>query len=146
MHSGIEYSLAEIPTPIANNYIILESSSKGKFYTKNIHVLIPGSTKSEFKIGRGHESDIKVPEISVSRTHAKILMKEEGFVLEDNSSRFGTLVLVKDELKEIDCDDGLTVQIGRTIITFCIGQKECLGLEIQDSELTKTSKREVNNT
>jgi len=144
MYCGMEYPLAQIPTPLVDNYIILESSSKGKHYSKSTHVFIPSTNKSEFKIGRGHESDIKVPEISVSRTHAKILMKEEGFALEDNSSKFGTLVLIKDEFKEIDADDGLTIQIGRTLITFYIGQY--LELEMQNAELSKTSKREVNNT
>lgn len=149
LHGGAEYVLAEIPPPLADNYIVLESSTKGKLYSKSIHVLIPTQTKSLFNIGRGHESDIKVADISVSRTHARVLMREEGFVLEDNMSRFGTLVLLKDEPKEIDAENGLTVQIGRTIITFSLGQKECMGLkgvEMQSNEMARVYRRELGNT
>ena len=149
MHGGIEYTLADIPLPFADSYIVLETSTKGKFHSKSIHVLIPNETKSVFKIGRGHESDIKVADISVSRTHAKISMTEEGFALEDYRSRFGTLLLLNNEPKEIDADDGLTVQVGRTIITFSLGQKDCIGLrgvDIQNIEQTRTYRREISNT
>jgi len=49
------------------------------------------------KIGRGHDNDLRIADISVSRTHAylKFDPKLGGVVLEDNSSKFGTLVLLK---------------------------------------------------
>jgi len=50
--------------------------------------------KQYIKVGRGHETDIRVTDISVSRFHAKInrsLTTGEYFV-EDNKSKFGTLV------------------------------------------------------
>ena len=50
--------------------------------------------KSFIKVGRGHETDIRVTDISVSRFHARInrsLTTGEYFV-EDNKSKFGTLV------------------------------------------------------
>lgn len=46
-------------------------------------------------MGRGHESDLRINDISVSRVHALIKFKEGRFFLEDNLSKFGTLVLVK---------------------------------------------------
>ena len=46
-------------------------------------------------MGRGHESDLRINDISVSRLHAMIKYKEGRFTLEDNLSKFGTLVLVK---------------------------------------------------
>jgi hypothetical protein len=48
-----------------------------------------------FKLGRGHESDLRINDISVSRCHAKIKLENGKFMLEDNQSKFGTLVLVK---------------------------------------------------
>jgi pSer/pThr/pTyr-binding forkhead associated (FHA) protein len=149
MHGGIEYTLADIALPFADNYIVLETSIKGKFHSKNIHVLIPNENKSVFKIGRGYESDIKVADISVSRTHARIVTTKEGFALEDNRSRFGTLLLLNDEPKEIDEEDGLTVQIGRSIITFSLGQKDCIslrGVDIQSIEQTRSNRKEISNT
>ena len=47
-------------------------------------------------MGRGHESEVRVNDISVSRTHAIIKYKEDGIYIEDNKSKFGTLVLLKD--------------------------------------------------
>lgn len=46
-------------------------------------------------MGRGHESDLRINDISVSRLHAMIKFKDGKFLLEDNLSKFGTLVLVR---------------------------------------------------
>lgn len=48
------------------------------------------------KVGRGHDSQVRVTDISVSRFHALFKKSLEGdFILEDNNSKFGTLVLVR---------------------------------------------------
>lgn len=53
----------------------------------------------EIKIGRGHEADIRVTDISVTRTHAKLRKSNKGyFIIEDNKSKFGTLALIKSPL------------------------------------------------
>jgi len=49
-------------------------------------------------LGRGHDSDLRVNDISVSRCHAKIKLKNDGFYLKDGRSKFGTLVLIKHRL------------------------------------------------
>ena len=55
--------------------------------------------KTEFKLGRGHESEVRINDISVSRCHAIIKYKEDGFYIEDNNSKFGTIALLKERLK-----------------------------------------------
>lgn len=51
------------------------------------------SDRSFIRVGRGHDADIRVTDISVSRFHAKINMSEAGeFFVEDNRSKFGTLI------------------------------------------------------
>jgi len=60
-----------------------------------IHLIRPNEKKDSFKFGRGHESEIRINDISVSRCHAIIKFKAGRFYLEDNLSKFGTLVLVK---------------------------------------------------
>lgn len=64
--------------------------------TKTLHVL-DFNGKSSIKIGRGHDNDLRIADISVSRTHAFFKFDSKtGFVtIEDNSSKFGTLVLLK---------------------------------------------------
>lgn len=56
--------------------------------------------RRDFKIGRGHESDIRINDISVSWTHVHLrYIKDKGFELEDKRSKFGTLVFLKDSMK-----------------------------------------------
>jgi len=53
----------------------------------------------EIKLGRGHDADVRVTDISVSRLHAFIKRATNGFFyLEDNNSKFGTLALIKSPL------------------------------------------------
>jgi len=35
--------------------------------------------KESIKLGRGHDSDIRISDISISRTHAIIKFKNDGF-------------------------------------------------------------------
>ena len=52
-------------------------------------------------MGRGHESQVRVNDISVSRTHALLKYRKEegteGIYLADNKSKFGTLILMRQE-------------------------------------------------
>jgi pSer/pThr/pTyr-binding forkhead associated (FHA) protein len=51
-----------------------------------------------FKIGRSVETDMKIADISVSRVHAFIKIKNGDVFLEDNGSKFGTLVKINSPL------------------------------------------------
>lgn len=44
------------------------------------------------KLGRGHECEIRITDISVSRNHGLIKNQPDGFYIYDNKSKFGTLV------------------------------------------------------
>lgn len=88
------YNLVKYDKP-EGNYMVLESLSHEKNNSRIIHIIKPGPLKSIFKLGRGHESDLRINDISVSRCHAKIKLESGKFLLEDNTSKFGTLVLVK---------------------------------------------------
>ena len=61
-----------------------------------IHMLTVSESKQEFKLGRGHESEVRINDISVSRVHAILKYKEDGFYIEDNMSKFGTIVLLRE--------------------------------------------------
>ena len=62
---------------------------------------MPDTDKKMFKLGRGHESDVRVSDISVSRCHALVKYNDQNgrFYLEDNLSKFGTLVLAKGQIQ-----------------------------------------------
>ncbi len=59
--------------------------------SKSVYVVNLDSDKNSLIIGRGHESDIRISDISVSRSHAKITREKDGFILQDQNSKFGTL-------------------------------------------------------
>ena len=91
---GVNYTLVSYEKP-KGNYLVLESLNQEKNTKRIVHIIKPNSTKDTFKLGRGHESDLRIDDISVSRCHALIKFKNGKFSLEDNLSKFGTLVLVK---------------------------------------------------
>lgn len=70
-----------------------------------------------FKLGRGLDQDLRINDISVSRYHAQIKYIENRFILEDNLSKFGTLVMVKKGL-DIFPGQSRSVQVGRSLINF----------------------------
>lgn len=82
-------------------YILLENNQKDASNSKEIfqvHSLKEGtplSDDAEVKLGRGHACEIRIADISVSRIHAKIKLVDGRFILFDNSSKFGTLVLLQ---------------------------------------------------
>ena len=99
-----------------------------------------GEENDQFKLGRGHESDLRINDISVSRCHAFINFKDNKFWLQDNLSKFGTLVLVKKKTPLIP-GYNKAVQIGRTVINFSVknltmaGQRSVEQKGIVDQEL-----------
>jgi len=54
--------------------------------------------KNPIKLGRGHDVDIRTTDISVSRFHALLKYNKGNFYIEDNNSKFGTLVLLRDSI------------------------------------------------
>lgn len=91
---GVMYNLVQYEKP-DGDYLVLESLNQEKNTSRIIHIIRPSIQKDCFKLGRGHESDLRINDISVSRCHAKIKFQGGKFLLEDNTSKFGTLVLVK---------------------------------------------------
>ena len=76
-------------------------------------------SKQEFKLGRGHESEVRINDISVSRCHAIIKYKKDEFYMEDNLSKFGTIVLIKEKLR-LSEDHTVAIQVGRSVVSFTI--------------------------
>ena len=93
-----------------------------------------------FVLGRGHESDVRISDISVSRSHAKISFKNKKFILEDTGSKFGTLVLAKDS---VDISENQVIlQIGRTLISVCEVNSESILYNKQSSKGLKTQSQD----
>ena len=74
--------------------------------------------QQEFKIGRGHGSDVRLQDISVSRNHAKIYLEDGKFYLEDLGSKFGSLLLMKNPIPLCGEYSEISIQVGRTLMKF----------------------------
>lgn len=80
-------------------------------------MVIQNVSSEGIKLGRGHDCEIRVTDISVSRNHAKIEKIGNDYYIFDNKSKFGTLV--KEEKLEIELSRiKQGIQIGRTVMTF----------------------------
>ena len=115
---GHSYNLVKYEKP-QGDYMVLESLSQEKNTSRIIHIIRPSANKTVFKLGRGHESDLRINDISVSRCHTKIKFERGKFLLEDNQSKFGTLVLVKQRTPLLP-GYNKAVQVGRTVINFSV--------------------------
>lgn len=87
--------------------------------SRMLHVITPTQNTKSVRLGRGHDSDLRINDISVSRQHAVIRFKQDGFYLQDNMSKFGTLVLVRKRLP-LNVSVTKAVQVGRTVVNFQI--------------------------
>lgn len=70
-------------------------------------------------MGRGHDADVRIHDISVSRTHA-FLKKEPStnrLYIEDNKSKFGTLVQLQAPIQLNEAFE-YNFQAGRTVFTI----------------------------
>ncbi len=76
------------------DFIVLESVTLQNI--RIVHV-ISMNDRQFIRVGRGHDADIRVTDISVSRFHARINRNLETgeFYVEDNNSKFGTLIQIR---------------------------------------------------
>lgn len=117
---GIKYDLVDIETPAECPYLILESLAMDKNSQRMVYIAkVAADGTNQFRLGRGHESDLRVSDISVSRVHGIIKYIDNKFFLEDNISKFGTLVLVKNKIT-LEASQTKAIQSGRTVVTFTI--------------------------
>lgn len=130
-----------------DNYIMLESISREKRDTCYLYV-IHMKDKNVIKLGRANDSDVRMTDISVSRNHAFLKLVDGFFFLEDNFSKFGSLVLVQNELlilpyKQIGLQCGklfLSCYLTKTLIAWltCYSNKKLIDLTYIDYLENKT--------
>ena len=97
------------------NYFTIESLTLDKNNTKFIYV-VNLDINIQLKIGRGKDSQLTLGDISVSRIHALLTIENKNVYIQDNNSKFGTLVLVQSPSLKIVENLPLYIQIGRTFL------------------------------
>ena len=101
--------------PKFEEFFVLESMRADKHKAKFIHILSLDK-KNSINIGRANECELSISELSVSRFHC-IIHKDEGdLFLEDNSSKFGTLVLIQNNNMYMNDLIPLRIQINKTFV------------------------------
>lgn len=71
--------------------MILESINS--MPAKVVHVF--DMRHDSFRVGRSVDTDMKIADISVSRTHSFLHIRNNQLLVEDNGSKFGTLVKIQ---------------------------------------------------
>lgn len=108
----------------ATAYLMLEDSNQGQSDSERLMYVVSLPEGDSVRIvistqGRGHDSEIHLSDISVSRLHATIKLREGHFFLEDRNSKFGTLIQARSGLV-ISRHAPCAVQIGRTVLDFSV--------------------------
>ena len=108
-------------------FLVLEAYPSDRTSLKSLHVIMMTRGKASIRLGRGHDSDVRINDISVSRCHAMIKFDQGQFLIEDNLSKFGTLV--KTDSVALKTDEKATVQVGRSLLTLKVngGSEKKLG-------------------
>lgn len=96
-------------------FLVLEAVASDRNNNKGIYI-ISINNRNSVKLGRGHDSDVRISDISVSRFHAVIKLKDGNFILEDNNSKFGTLINSNQKIHLSGYN--FVVQAGRTVISM----------------------------
>lgn len=97
-----------------NNYISLESINKDPNDTRYIYI-IHMKDKSSIRLGRANDSDVRMVDISVSRCHAILRLINGSFYIEDSSSKFGSLVQIKNNFTVFP-NKAVSLQVGRNFL------------------------------
>lgn len=141
--------LYELPKP-EKPYIVLESNIRvpatasgsssagvpGVTFQKGLHIMSLSKARPSVVVGRGHEADVRINDISVSRFHAIIRLvqvnasgngglKKQQIVIEDRGSKFGSLVAVKGPIP-LEPGVPVSIQSGRTITTITVKKPNLL--------------------
>ena len=105
--------------PDYEEFIVLESVRADEERIKYIH-LVSFDNKNDIVIGRSNKCQLSIPEISISRVHSVIHKRFGELFLEDNNSRYGTLVLLQNNNMIMDNKFPLKLQINNTYIKLRI--------------------------
>eukprot|EP00929_Paragymnodinium_shiwhaense_P024308 TRINITY_DN14999_c0_g2_i1.p1 TRINITY_DN14999_c0_g2~~TRINITY_DN14999_c0_g2_i1.p1 ORF type:complete len:433 (+),score=70.96 TRINITY_DN14999_c0_g2_i1:76-1374(+) len=116
VQSGQDRSpLVEVPHTQAP-FIVLENLVPQSQHARHgLHVI--SVAEKELKLGRGHESDVRIADVSISRCHAIVRFERGQFLLQDNNSKFGTLVALK-KPRQLEPNSPISIQMGRTVLSF----------------------------
>ena len=139
-HKGKLYEILDFYNNFSS-YLIFECLITDKTMTKFIYVVNLDLPNNKVNIGRGHNSNILLNDISVSRLHCilEVNKSTKKIFISDNNSKFGTLALVQTNFIKLASEIILHLQIGRTYLKILVKKPtsffSCCGVsEKKDSD------------
>ena len=93
----------------ANNRLVAIGSSPSREYSLD---------KPTIDIGSHPSNDVVLDDTTVSRRHAKLVVTDEGVMLEDFGSKNGTLRGGDRVTRPIQLADGDAIHVGSLLVTF----------------------------
>lgn len=100
-----------------NRYIFFESLNT----ESRVLIYFDFGIKDELKIGRSLDADIRFQDITISRSHCSIQIAGEDAYIRDNSSKFGTLIMLRDRIELIDRKK-LAIQVNKVFILIVLNE------------------------
>ena len=88
------------------------------------YYLVIFKDKNKLKLGRSTDSDVRLNDISISRHHANLVERSDGIYLEDNNSKFGSLLMIENPFKFI-LNKGVGIQIGKYFMNMTMKKTFC---------------------
>lgn len=111
---GKDHDLFQIDLPDEDPYIILEAKEFIDKKKSSVYYLIyfptntDGEREQQISFGRTSECDVKLSDISVSRTHAFLKRRNSDLFLIDNKAKFGTLLRMRKGLDLFQACQGMS--------------------------------------
>ena len=139
IHNNIYYNII-FYKPKFQEYIIFESMRVGRDKTKSYHV-VTFDDREFINIGRANECELSLTELSVSRFHCMIHKENGQALLEDNTSKFGTLILVQNKNMIVNEDFPLRLQVNKTYVKFKLELPFSFGFDCCDDPDTVESNK-----
>ena len=120
-HKGKLYEILDFKNDFTN-YLIIESLTMDKNQNKYLYVVNLDQPKNNITIGRGHDCNLLLSDISVSRWHCYLTVDKnvKKVYIHDYNSKFGTLILVQARNIVMCPDLKLCIQIGRTYLELIL--------------------------
>ena len=113
-HNGKLYEILNFESDY-KNYLVMENLTLDKHNNKYLYAISMDENK-KIKIGRGHDANLVLNDISISRVHCFFTIDSKNVYLEDNNSKFGTLVLIQNPNIKLTENLPLYIQVGRTFL------------------------------
>ncbi|CAD8183701.1 unnamed protein product [Paramecium pentaurelia] len=116
--NGQTVDLVELSKRQFQSYAILEMKKPLMKSKERLTYILNLEKLEQFKIGRANDNHIRLCDISVSRFHCKLILHNQEFYIQDNNSKFGTLLKLKQSMPLLKEFQNVQIQVGRTLFEF----------------------------